>query len=53
MPTLVSKPALKGERKRRVHAKSRKGCGNCKIRRIKVGSKRTSYKIQADHNIVR
>lgn len=24
------------DRKRRVHAKSRKGCGNCKLRRVKV-----------------
>jgi hypothetical protein len=33
---MVSRPPASAERQRRVHAKSRKGCGNCKVRRVKV-----------------
>ncbi|KAF2031904.1 hypothetical protein EK21DRAFT_13702, partial [Setomelanomma holmii] len=33
-----------GERKRRVHAKSRKGCGNCKLRRVKCDEQRPQCK---------
>jgi hypothetical protein len=41
MPVFVPKsnaipPVVDGIRKRRVHGKSRKGCGNCKLRRVKV-----------------
>ncbi|EAT76703.1 hypothetical protein SNOG_15865 [Parastagonospora nodorum SN15] len=34
MPAVMSMPP-QIDRKRRVHAKSRKGCGNCKLRRVK------------------
>ncbi|KAF2819626.1 hypothetical protein CC86DRAFT_362582 [Ophiobolus disseminans] len=35
MPTVVSRPLAQGQRKRRTHAKSRRGCGNCKLRGVK------------------
>lgn len=37
MPAVMSMPP-QTNRKRRVHAKSRKGCGNCKLRHVKVRS---------------
>ncbi|OAG11331.1 uncharacterized protein CC84DRAFT_1078493 [Paraphaeosphaeria sporulosa] len=35
MPSVVSRVTSPPERKRKAHAKSRKGCGNCKLRRVK------------------
>ncbi|KAJ4992590.1 hypothetical protein SVAN01_01973 [Stagonosporopsis vannaccii] len=35
MPALLSRSGVDAARKRRAHAKSRKGCGNCKLRRVK------------------
>ncbi|KAF2445532.1 hypothetical protein P171DRAFT_411442 [Karstenula rhodostoma CBS 690.94] len=35
MPSVVSRVPSPPERKRKTHAKSRKGCGNCKLRRVK------------------
>ncbi|KAF2687672.1 hypothetical protein K458DRAFT_428515 [Lentithecium fluviatile CBS 122367] len=43
MPALVSRSreaAPNAVRKRRVHGKSRKGCGNCKLRRVKCDETR-------------
>ncbi|KAH7081927.1 hypothetical protein BKA63DRAFT_463531 [Paraphoma chrysanthemicola] len=45
MATVVSRPQMRVERKRRVHAKSRKGCRNCKIRRVKCGEERPHCKM--------
>lgn len=38
MSAAVAKPRAEATRRRRAHAKSRKGCGNCKLRRVKVSS---------------
>lgn len=35
-PPPSSTPPAKDARKRRAHRKSRRGCGNCKLRRVKV-----------------
>ncbi|KAH7410455.1 hypothetical protein DE146DRAFT_645004 [Phaeosphaeria sp. MPI-PUGE-AT-0046c] len=43
MPAVVSRPP-QAERKRRVHAKSRRGCGNCKLRRVKCDELRPQCK---------
>ncbi|KAF2625099.1 hypothetical protein BU25DRAFT_450198 [Macroventuria anomochaeta] len=44
MPAVVSRPRVETARKRRAHAKSRKGCGNCKLRRIKCDEAQPSCK---------
>ncbi|KAF2001471.1 hypothetical protein P154DRAFT_553725 [Amniculicola lignicola CBS 123094] len=44
MPSVVSRFQDGPERKRKAHAKSRKGCGNCKIRRIKCDETRPHCK---------
>jgi hypothetical protein len=46
MPAVISTRQLPADRQRRVHAKSRKGCGNCKIRRIKVSYLRIIFQIK-------
>ncbi|EOA85065.1 hypothetical protein ACJQWK_06816 [Exserohilum turcicum] len=40
MPATLSKSTTPRERKRRAHAKSRKGCNNCKLRRVKCDETR-------------
>ncbi|KAF2640041.1 hypothetical protein P280DRAFT_469762 [Massarina eburnea CBS 473.64] len=40
MPAVVSRFQDGPDRKRRAHAKSRKGCGNCKLRRVKCDETR-------------
>ncbi|KAF2649307.1 hypothetical protein K491DRAFT_209021 [Lophiostoma macrostomum CBS 122681] len=40
MPSIVSRFQEGPDRKRRAHAKSRKGCGNCKLRRVKCDEAR-------------
>jgi hypothetical protein len=50
MPSAVPKHSLQAERKRRVHAKSRKGCGNCKLRRVKVSASEDTQGEDTDHH---
>ncbi|KAH7080764.1 hypothetical protein FB567DRAFT_531697 [Paraphoma chrysanthemicola] len=51
MMTIVSRPQTRVERKRRVHAKSRKGCKNCKIRRVKCGEERPHCKMCKSYGV--
>ncbi|KAF1833188.1 hypothetical protein BDW02DRAFT_393337 [Decorospora gaudefroyi] len=55
MPSIVSKHKTIPGRKRRAHAKSRKGCGNCKLRGVKCDETRPrcikckSYGVSCDY----
>ncbi|KAF2796585.1 hypothetical protein K505DRAFT_237379 [Melanomma pulvis-pyrius CBS 109.77] len=56
MPATISRFQEGPERKRKAHAKSRKGCGNCKLRRVKCDETRPrcqkclSYGVSCNYN---
>ncbi|CAO2654381.1 Nn.00g111140.m01.CDS01 [Neocucurbitaria sp. VM-36] len=52
MPAVVSKPQTQASRKRRVHAKSRDGCGNCKLRRVKCDEQHPSCKKCKSYGVI-